>query len=1366
VKTPSENRSIGMVSMICMVIGNMIGSVIYISTSYALGALGDARLVLIAWAIGGAHAICGAIAYSALARRFSLSGGEYVFMSRFVHPAVGFMAGWISIIAGFTAPIAVSGLVFGEYILGTSQSTFQVRMVATAWILGCAVFHSVNLRTGAWVNNAVVGLKFFCFGIFAVACVIFLSRLGSESTFQPALNQSFFAGDYLRNFGEQEFLNTLLIQLFFIALAYTGFNASIYIAGELPSALVSKSMVLSSILVTATYLLLNSLFLLCDSRESIIAGKDYFVTGVARNVGGRMLEWVMRITIALSSATSVLAMLAIGPRVIAQMSTDGWLPKALSGTETPRLAIGLQALASCLILWNASVLQVISYLGLTLTMCGAIATATLWIAYKEMQAQKPIAWWEHFALAVYILGALLLMLGAWTVKREQFYHCVATFLSGLIVYAVARFWPGKPKSQYKLLWITLLLSLTCSNPSYADETQGTQVRAPTAVKELVDQLSASSYTERKQAFLKLCDPELKIEELLGSDGISDDPQRNAMVMWLKRIRTLDGSIDARIDAICDFSALAQGSIEVVERYTREGKLEMLLQMVRLIPKSSRDMILQNTFTRGKDSVNLLFEGAWAAGQSELLPEFLNVMLPSHPVRIGINRRWNMLDLSDSWKLDVPLDTSEMQIAALESQGQVEQAIQLAKKTNQPGTLEKLILRNHRWDDWLNLDPSRLSLVTAAWSELPRVLILQALDRHDEAQQFYELRKRASGSIGDQQVLLTQMAMVIGDIKTVFDNLKENEPDQLLGMYFLHNRIDELLESEGLVDRNEMTISNWLDRNIVEGKGLSKPTRFQALFRRLGEKQWSDAIQDRIVKFIESHPRDQHVLFWKDYLQQTLRYGLEEKKAELLSLAISKLAGEPQTKRRTGNTVAGFPEAQAEREMTLEDLFKESFPYMKEASYPIFLTMQLDFPEKSPRQLVDWLQQLHQGVLPEGWKIEDVIGLFQRSVTQRIIEGAAPVGSVIDLAEALETLDATKEAIELLDSVRGDVRADLMRSQFLWKLGKYQQARSLALSCLDRNSGSLEAYQWTSDLLQRMNDTTSLKLLEHKVLTRPNGMEDFARYSQEMRRGERFELPEPIGRFLEIQHDSFPSSLGNLWLEDIYWGWNLSLLANHYHQTAPDFPKRVSKNFELALTSCLNDIFTEFDSLSGMNLRVARSRGSIGWELDWSQWAWRYERVLAGAFWQAVRDGDRPRADRFLRAAHRINPEQINTLIDAVPWILERFDRETLKQWYLVYYEPMKEHLKKYPQDTLIANNCAWLSIKCGFELEQALELSEMVTKLNPSDTYLDTLAEVHFVRGDLEKAIEISLECGRLNPRDPHHHRQLKRYSNSKKPIP
>lgn len=442
--TPA-NRSIGLVSLVCMVIGNMIGAGVYVSTSYALGALGDARLVMVAWAIGGVHAICGAIAYAALAKRVSLNGGEYVFLSRFVHPSVGFMAGWISIIAGFTAPIAAAGLVFGETILGAPQSTVQARVLATLWIAICAVFHSVNLRTGAWLNNAVVAIKFLGFTIFAFACVMFLIRLSPADGFTPALNQPWIASDYWGRFGEPEFLKVLLIQLFFIALSYTGFNASIYIAGEVPPRSVSRSMVLSCILVTATYLMLNTLFLMCDTKESIEAGKDTFVSGVAKNVGGVGLQWVMRITIALSSATSVLAMLAIGPRVIAQMSKDRLLPGFLSGQDpldpspsTPRLAIGLQALASCIIVWSASVLQMISYLGLTLTLCGAMATATLWIAYKDMHSRRAIAWWEHLALVVYIGGAMLLIAGAWIVKREQFYLCIGTFLSGLVVYGFAK----------------------------------------------------------------------------------------------------------------------------------------------------------------------------------------------------------------------------------------------------------------------------------------------------------------------------------------------------------------------------------------------------------------------------------------------------------------------------------------------------------------------------------------------------------------------------------------------------------------------------------------------------------------------------------------------------------------------------------------------------------------------------------------------------------------------------------------------------------------------------------------------------------------------------------------------------------------
>lgn len=459
----TKSSSIGLVSLVCLVIGNMIGSGVYISSTYALGALGDARLVLLAWALGGVHAICGAIAYAALAKRIPMSGGEYSFLSRFVHPSIGFMAGWISLIAGFTAPIATAALVFGNYMSESRTANDTTRWIATGLILAGAMFHWIHLKTGSWVNNGIVLLKFIGFAVFAIACIGFLQQPSTgdaDVPFVPALSESLFSFDYLAKLDHGAIWMTILVQLFFISLSYTGFNASIYIAGEIDgeqtdsgensttngsTMLVPRSMIIACLLVTAIYLGLNYLFLASDTREAILAGGDYFVSDVAYDVGGSTLRWVMRITIALSSATSVLAMLATGPRVYAQMAADGWLPSWLGfRSDVPRGAIGIQAALSIALVWLANILDMISYLGITLTACGALATSTLWIAYQAMSDRRPIAWWEHLALAVYIAGALLLLVAAWFVKPMQFWCCLGTFASGIAVYLASR---GKSNSR-------------------------------------------------------------------------------------------------------------------------------------------------------------------------------------------------------------------------------------------------------------------------------------------------------------------------------------------------------------------------------------------------------------------------------------------------------------------------------------------------------------------------------------------------------------------------------------------------------------------------------------------------------------------------------------------------------------------------------------------------------------------------------------------------------------------------------------------------------------------------------------------------------------------------------------------------------
>jgi APA family basic amino acid/polyamine antiporter len=288
------------------------------------------------------------------------------------------------------------------------------------------------------VNNWVVASKFLGFALFMVAALVFVVWKDKAPGWESALDKSLFATDYLGRLSEPEVFKTMLIQLFFISLAYTGFNASIYIAGDLPSGRwVPLSMVLACAIVTVVYLLLNGMFLMGASREVILEGGDYFVSSVAKEIGGLPLQWVMRVTIALSSATSVLAMLATGPRVLTMMSRDGWLPRRLDQSPTPRIAILVQATASLLIVWFANLLDLISYLGLTLTLCGALATGTLWFAFSEMNRRERVRWWEHLGLAIYVVGAIVLIAVAWWVKREQFWLTLGTFASGILVYLLS-----------------------------------------------------------------------------------------------------------------------------------------------------------------------------------------------------------------------------------------------------------------------------------------------------------------------------------------------------------------------------------------------------------------------------------------------------------------------------------------------------------------------------------------------------------------------------------------------------------------------------------------------------------------------------------------------------------------------------------------------------------------------------------------------------------------------------------------------------------------------------------------------------------------------------------------------------------------
>jgi amino acid permease len=126
-------REIGLFSAIAIVVANMVGTGIFTTSGFILQEVGSPAALLLSWMIGGAFALCGALCYGELGARYPQAGGEYVYLREAFGKPVAFLSGWISLIVGFSAPIAAAAIAFATYLLKDRRCPRWHR--TTRWII-------------------------------------------------------------------------------------------------------------------------------------------------------------------------------------------------------------------------------------------------------------------------------------------------------------------------------------------------------------------------------------------------------------------------------------------------------------------------------------------------------------------------------------------------------------------------------------------------------------------------------------------------------------------------------------------------------------------------------------------------------------------------------------------------------------------------------------------------------------------------------------------------------------------------------------------------------------------------------------------------------------------------------------------------------------------------------------------------------------------------------------------------------------------------------------------------------------------------------------------------------------------------------
>lgn len=350
-------------TVIAVVIANMVGTGVFTSLGFQLLDIQSGFAILMLWAVGGVAAVCGALTYAELGAALPRSGGEYNFLSRIYHPAIGFVSGWVSATIGFAGPTALAAMTFAAY--GTSawssdtpdwlEKVFAVGLVALL-----TVVHGGSRRNSGTLQVLFTILKVGVIVVFCVAALL-LADADQPVRFLPS------AGD-----GALLTSTAFAVSLIYVSYAYTGWNAATYLSSELenPQKTLPGILLTGTLVVMVLYVSLNFVFL-SVAPVGDMAGQVEVGFIAARSAFGELGGRLTGLVMALLLVSTVSAMTIAGPRVLQVIGEDFSALRFLSRQNSdgiPSRAIYFQSTLAIVFILTSSFESILVFAGFTLAL--------------------------------------------------------------------------------------------------------------------------------------------------------------------------------------------------------------------------------------------------------------------------------------------------------------------------------------------------------------------------------------------------------------------------------------------------------------------------------------------------------------------------------------------------------------------------------------------------------------------------------------------------------------------------------------------------------------------------------------------------------------------------------------------------------------------------------------------------------------------------------------------------------------------------------------------------------------------------------------------------------------------------------------
>jgi APA family basic amino acid/polyamine antiporter len=428
---PSKQTGLGLGTGVGLVAANMIGTGVFVTAGFMAQEMGPG-LILLAWVIGTVAALAGARAYAEIARLIPRSGGEYRYLSRLWHPFLGVLAGWASLLVGFSAPIAAAALAAGHFIRTLVPGAHPVAAAAGLLVLITAA-HAVGFAFSRRTQDGLVLVK----GALLLGFVVV--GLAHAPVHWPAWEAPHPAASPAIAF---------TTSLFFVAFAFSGWNAAVYAAAEFrrPERDVPRALLIGCALVGALYLVVNWVFVasLTPAQAAVVLQDPHHQVTlghlVMREALGEVGGQAMSVLTLIALVSSMSAMTFVGPRVYAVMAQDGILPGALASRpdgHPPAASVALQGVLALAILLTHTLQQVLANVGAVLTLFAALTALGVFRA-RRLGPDVRAAGSARLAAGLYATSAAVMLAVGYGTSRSLLGWTAGVLAPAVLFYVLGR----------------------------------------------------------------------------------------------------------------------------------------------------------------------------------------------------------------------------------------------------------------------------------------------------------------------------------------------------------------------------------------------------------------------------------------------------------------------------------------------------------------------------------------------------------------------------------------------------------------------------------------------------------------------------------------------------------------------------------------------------------------------------------------------------------------------------------------------------------------------------------------------------------------------------------------------------------------